>query len=108
MKFLVIAEGVPEVVLPPEQAVALGRENWAWVRKMTAAGKLDVAFGLADHAGGILGGCGIANVESLEELGGLLASLPVVAISNVKVYPLVAPEVVEKLIDVWAESIPKT
>jgi hypothetical protein len=99
MKFLVIVEAVPGVLMAPEQSLALSKEMWAWSRRLVEAGRSDVAYGLADHAGGLMGGFGIANVKSLEELAENLGTCPGAGIATMKVYPLVAPEVAEKLIE---------
>jgi len=100
MKFLVIVEGVPgQPTMTPEQTLNLTKANWAWSKKLTESGKADVAYALADHAGGLMGGCGIMNVNSLEELAEYLGTFPASGIATFKVYPLVAPEVAEKLIE---------
>ena len=99
MKFLVIIEAVPGgPPEPPEQALAVSKECWAWARRMLESGKADVGYALVDHAGGLTGGAGIMNVKSLEELAEALATYPAAGQVTMKVYPLVAPEVAEKLI----------
>jgi muconolactone delta-isomerase len=108
MKFLVIVEGVQgQPTMTPEQTLNLTKMNWAWSKKLTATGKADVAYALADHAGGLMGGCGIMNVASLEELAEILGTFPAPGIATFKVYPLVAPEVAEELIDRALTSLPK-
>ncbi len=99
MKFLVLIEAVPPVLMPPEQILPLSREAWAWSRRLVEAGKADVAYALADHAGGLMGGFGIMNAESLEEVAQNLGTYPIPGLVTMKVYPLVAPEVAEKLIE---------
>ena len=100
MKFLVLIEGVPGGPPgPPEQMLALTKEMWAWSRRMQETGKADVSYALADHAGGLMGGMGIMNVQSLEELAENLGTFPGSGIVSMKVYPLVAPEVAERLIE---------
>jgi hypothetical protein len=44
-------------------------------------------------------GAGIMNVKSLEELAEALATYPAAGLVTFKVYPLVAPEVTEKIIE---------
>ena len=108
MKFLVIVEGVPGVpLLPPEQSLALTKEQWEWSKKMRKAGKADVVYALADHCGGLTGGIGIANVESLEDLAKVLSSMPMAGLGSVKVYPLVDPDVAIKLINAKIKTLPK-
>jgi hypothetical protein len=100
MKFLVIIEAVPGGPSePPEQTLPRIKECWAWARRMLESGKADVGYALADHAGGLLGGAGIMNVKSLEELAEALATYPAAGLVTFKVYPLVAPEVTEKIIE---------
>lgn len=108
MKFLVVMEGVPgNPTMPPEQSLTLTKEIWAWSKRMTQSGKSDVAYALADHAGGLMGGCGIMNVNSLEELAENLGTCPGFGIATFKVYPLVTPEVAEKLIEGALASLAK-
>jgi len=108
MKFLTVIEAVPgQPTMSPEQTLALTKECWAWSRRLTESGKADVAYALADHAGGLMGGCGIMNVNSLEELAENPGTCPAAGIATFKVYPLVAPEVAEKLIEGALASIPK-
>ena len=108
MKFLVVIEGVPgQPTMPPEQSLGLTKECWAWSRRMLETKKADVTYGLADHAGGLMGGCGIMNVESLEELAENLATFPMSGIATMKVYPLVSQETAEKLVDAALAMLPK-
>lgn len=100
MKFLIISENVPGVPgLPPDQALAMVKEQWAWVKRMKEAGKVETSYALADHGGGLLGGCGIIDVKSLEDLAEMLATMPVARFTSARVYPLVAPEVTERIIE---------
>ena len=108
MKFLVIIEGVPgQPTMPPDQMLTLTKEMWAWARRLKEAGKADVSYALADHAGGLTGGFGIINVNSLEELAENLGSFPGAGMVAFKVHPLVAPEVADKVIDAALASLPK-
>ncbi|MBA7656696.1 hypothetical protein ES703_64623 [subsurface metagenome] len=108
MKFLVIIEGVPgQPTMPPEQMLTLTKEMWAWSKRLTELRKTDVAYALADHAGGLMGGCGIMNANSLEELAENLGTFPVPGMVTFKVYPLVAPEVAEKLVEGALAALPK-
>ena len=100
MKFLVIVEGVPGgPPMPPEQFLPLAKENFAWARRGRELGGVEAQYCLADHAGGLMGGVAIVNVESAEQLAERLATFPAAGLSTFKVYPLVAPEVAEKLVE---------
>lgn len=100
MKFLVIIEGVPgPPTRSPAETLANTKEVWAWSRRMKESGKADVTYGLADHVGGLMGGFGIMNVASLEELAENLATCPAAGIATFKVYPLVSQEIAEKLVE---------
>lgn len=100
MKFLVMIEGVPgQPTRPPEQTLAQTKEIWAWSRRMRESGKADVTYALAGHAGGLMGGFGIMNVNSLEELAENLGTCPAAGIATFKVYPLVSQEIAEKLVE---------
>ena len=108
MKFLVIVEGIPGgVPMSPEQFLGLNKAQWAWAKAMKDKGRAEVAYALADHAGGLMGGFGIVNCASLEQLAEDLATMPAVGRSNVKVYPLVAPEVAEKIVEAGLARLPK-
>ena len=107
MKFLVIIEAVPPMLMPPEQALALCKEDMAWLRRARESGRAEVQYCFADHAGGLMGGCGICNYESAEQLAEELATCPAAGVSTFKVYPLVAPEVVEKMIEAWEAQLAK-
>jgi len=107
MKFLVIIEAVPGVPMPPEQALALAKAQWAWSRKNQETGRVEVVYGLADHAGGLMGGCAIVNYESAEQLAETLATMPAAGVATIKMYPLVAPEVPEKIIEGALAQLPK-
>jgi hypothetical protein len=47
------------------------------------------------------------NVKSLEELAEALATYPAAGLVTFKVYPLVAPEVPEKIIEAAMAQLPK-
>ncbi len=108
MKFLIVMEGIPaQPTMSPEQQLTLTKESWAWSKRLVETGKADFDYAFADHAGGLMGGCGIMNVSSLEELSENLATCPMFGMADVKVYPLVAREVAEKLVEGLISSLPK-
>ena len=108
MKFLVIIEGVPgPPTRPPAETLAHTKEVWAWSKRMKESGKADVSYGLVGHAGGLMGGMGIMNVASLEELAENLGTCPAAGIATFKVYPLVSQEVAEKLVEGALASLSK-
>jgi muconolactone delta-isomerase len=108
MKFLVIVEAVPGgPLMPPEQSLALAKAQWDWSRKTQETGMVEVVYGLADHAGGLMGGFAIVNYESAEQLAEALATMPAAGLATVKMYPLVAPEVTEKIIEGALAQLPK-
>ena len=101
MKFLVMMEGVPGgAPMPPEQLLPLLKANTEWTKRMKASGRTEVAYLLADHAGGFMGGFGIVNYDSAEQLAEDLATFPGAGLTTCKVYPLVAPEFAEKLVGI--------
>ena len=98
MKFLLLIEGVPGGPLPPEQLLSLAKAQWAWSRRQRETRKVEVIYGLAEHAGGLMGGIIVCNYESADELAEALATMPAAYAATVKAYPLVAHEVTERLI----------
>jgi hypothetical protein len=108
MRFLILIEGVPGgPPMPPEQFLPFAKGTMAWARRMKESGRSEVAYCLADHAGGLMGGFCIHNVDSAEQLAEDLATCPAAGLSTVKVYPLVALEVTEKLIEALGTQLAK-
>ena len=99
MKFLVLIEGVPGKPTPPEQLLTLAKAQWSWSKRQQDTGKAEVIYSLAGHAGGLMGGMGICNFDSAEELAEALATMPAAYSASVKVYPLVTLEVTGRLIE---------
>ena len=62
---------------------------------------------MADHGGGLMGGFGIGNYESAEQLAKDLATFPAAGLCTMKVYPLVGFEVLEKFVDAQLQALPK-
>jgi hypothetical protein len=108
MKFLVMIEGVPGgAPMPPEQFLILAKANLAWCRRMINSGRCDVTYFLADHAGGLMGGFGVINYDSAEQLAEDLGTFPGSGLSTFKVYPLVGIETAEKLVGTLAAMYKK-
>jgi len=99
MKFLLFYEGIPGGLVTPEQLLSLAKAQWAWYKRQQETGKAEVVYGLADYAGGLMGGMVICNYESEEGLAEALATMPAAYAATIKVYPLVAPEVTNRLIE---------
>lgn len=83
MKFLVVTKITSP--MPPEMAIGLMDALTAWAKKYTANKKIEQIW----HFAGLLGGCGIANVNSLEELDAIQAEFPMGIFSKTEIYPLV-------------------
>jgi len=99
MKFLVMIEGVPGgSPMSPEQNLQLAKANYDWMRRMIDSGRCEVTYLMADHAGGSMGGFGVINYDSEEQMAEDLATFPGANLSNYKVCPLVSPEIMEKFI----------
>ena len=81
MRFLVVSK--PKHMVPPDVMVGLLDAMGTWQSKH--AGKLEQVWGFA----GTHGGGGICKVDSLEELDTLMSDFPFLAMSDVKIYPLV-------------------
>ena len=99
MKFLVMIEGVPGG--PPmtlEQNLQMSKATYDWQRRMINSGRYEVTYLMADQAGGTMGGFGIGNYDSAEQMAEDLATFPASATSNYKVCPLVSPDIMKKFI----------
>ena len=93
--------------MPPEQFLALSKANYEWAKRLRDAGRVEVSYALADHAGGFMGGFGVINYDSAEQLAEDLATMPVAGLSTIKVHPLVGLEVVERFIEAGLQGLPK-
>ena len=82
MRFLVVTKGRDP--LPPEMAIPMLQMFQGWLAEHRASGKLEEAWSFA----GQVGGGGIANVDSLEELDAIMATYPFSQTSDIEVYPL--------------------
>ena len=99
MKFLVMIEGTPGgPPIPTEQNLNLAKANYDWMGRMIDSGRCEVTYLMADHAGGTMGGFGVVNYDSAEQMAEDMATFPGAAMSNYKVCPLVSPEIMEKFI----------
>ena len=83
MRFLVVTE--PNTPIPPEAVLPLYEAMKAWKARYVAAGKMEQIWGFA----GGKGGCGIVNVDSLEELNQMGAEYPFQPFSSMDIYALV-------------------
>lgn len=82
MQFLVITkQSFPP---PPEMLIPLNEAMSAWLAEHRASGKLVQAWSFA----GTVGGGGIADVASHEELDEMMVGFPYGASSTIEVYPL--------------------
>ena len=88
MLFFVKGEGKGAPPLPPEQAMQLVVEEWETIMSYQQQGKVLAGGGLA----GRKGGCGIFNVDSVEELHTLVSQLPMFPFAEFEIIPLTAPE----------------
>jgi muconolactone delta-isomerase len=82
MRFLVISN--PKFMTPPEIIPGLSDAMSAWIAQNSADGKLETAWSFA----GQVGGGGILNVESAEELDAIMIGYPFGPFSDVEVYAL--------------------
>ncbi len=82
MRFLVVTKGRDP--LPPEMAIPMLQMFQGWLAEHRGSGKLEEAWSFA----GQVGGGGIANVDSLEELDAMMATWPFSQTSDIEVYPL--------------------
>lgn len=82
MRFLIVTNS--REAMPMEMAMPAMQAMQAWVAEHRAAGRLEHAWSFA----GKMGGGGIANVESHEELDSMMAGFPFGQTSNIEVYAL--------------------
>jgi muconolactone delta-isomerase len=82
MRFLVVTTNRDPVT--PDVGLGLIRMMQAWVDEHTASGKMKETWSFA----GTIGGGGILEVESHEELDAIMGGFPFAQVSNVDVYPL--------------------
>ncbi len=100
MRFLIIIEGVPGgPPVPPEQMAPVARGMFSWAKRLKASGRSEAQYCLADHAGSLMGGMCIHNVDSAEQLAEDLATCPFATQSTFKVYPLISMEASEKIVE---------
>ena len=82
MRFLVVNKS--KFPFPPEMAASLFDAQQGWIDANMKSGKMEQVWSLA----GLQGGGGILNVDSLEELDGILISMPLGPFSEREVYGL--------------------
>ena len=82
MRFLIITKQATPP--PPEMLMPLNDAMVAWLDEHRSSGKLTHVWSFA----GMIGGGGIADVETHEELDRMMIGFPYGATSTVEVYPL--------------------
>ena len=88
MLFLVIGEIKGTAPLPPDQLMGLAVQEWEMALKFKKEGKIIAGGALA----GRKGGCGIWDVESVEELNSLVSQLPLYMFLDIEIIPLTSAE----------------
>jgi len=83
MRFLVVTE--PNTPIPPDAVLGLYGAMKTWKASYTAAGKMEEIWAFANGKGG----CGVVNVDSLEELNQMAAEYPFQPFSRMDIYALV-------------------
>ncbi len=84
----------PGLPTPPDQTKAIVESLEASVqifKNLERQGKLESVYGFVEG-----GGCGIANVDSAEELNKILSSIPIMNFGKTEVRPLADLEVIAK------------
>jgi len=88
MKFLIIDKALPpNPNADTSNIVSMLSGTAKLFSEWVEAGKLEIWYHFADRVGGV----GILNVESLDELNEMLFSHPASAITTSEIYPLVDP-----------------
>lgn len=82
MRFLIISHKSHPI--PQEAAIPILEAMREWVKRHTASKKLEQVFNFA----GLLGGGGIANVNSPEELDAIMAEYPINMFVKTEIYAL--------------------
>lgn len=82
MRFLFTAKTIHP--MPPDMALGLMEALEGWVNKHTASKKFEQAW----HFPGMMGGGGIINVNSLEELNAIVMEFPLAPFTETEVRPL--------------------
>ena len=86
MRFLVTLN--QKYMVPPEVQLGLLDGSIAWAKKYTASKKLEQSWGFV----GLPGGGGVLNVNSLEELNQMMVELPLGAVSQTEIRPIMDME----------------
>ena len=86
MRFLVMLN--QKYMVPPEVQVGLMDGSIAWARKYTASKKIEQSWGFA----GMPAGGGVLDVNSIEELNQIMAELPLGAVSETEIRPIMDME----------------
>ena len=88
MLFFVKGEVKGILPLPPEQSLELRVKEWETIMSYREQGKALAGGAMA----GLKGGCGIFNVDSVEELHTLVCQLPAFPYCEWEIIPLVSVE----------------
>jgi hypothetical protein len=86
MRFLVTVN--QKYMIPPEVQLGLLDGSIAWEKKYVVSKKLEQSWGFV----GMPGGGGVLNVNSLEELNQIIAELPLGAVSQTEIKPIMDME----------------
>ena len=86
MRFLVTLK--QKYMVPPEVQVGLLDGSIAWIKRYTASKKMEQSWAFA----GTPGGGGVLNVNSAEELNQIMAELPLGAVGEIEIQPIIDVE----------------
>jgi muconolactone delta-isomerase len=103
MLFLVL-DKVKLQPVPEEQALSAynaAQRLFKMLKDLEKDGKLKAKYALADIPGGIV----MLDVESLEELYGILASMPTNPYVDREIHPLISMDLMEEAVDMAREKM---
>ena len=103
MLFLVV-DKVKLIPIPDEQALSAynaAQRLFKMLNDLEKDGKLKAKYAFADIAGGIV----MLDVASLEELYGILASMPTTPYVDREIHPLISMDIMEEAVDMAREKM---